>query len=151
RSQGVYGSGSVRSSWRPLREAGAKAREMLIEAAAQQWSVDKAELRAENGAVVSRAGALLSYGSLAEAASKLPVPAEAKLKDPSEYRLIGKPMKRLDTPSKTDGSAQFGIDFRIPGMLYAVIERCPVFGGKPASFDASKTKQTPGVKHVVEV
>ncbi len=95
--------------------------------------------------------ARLTYGSLAEAASKLTVPANPALKDPSQFRLIGKPVKRLDTPAKVDGSAQFGIDVRLPGMLYAVVARCPVFGGKVKSFDATKAKAVPGVKSVVQI
>ena len=95
--------------------------------------------------------ARLTYGSLAEAASKLPVPANPPLKDPAQFRLIGKPIKRLDTPAKVDGSAQFGIDVRLPGMLYAVVARCPVFGGKVTSFDATKAKAVPGVKKVVQI
>lgn len=151
-SQGVYGSASIRTSWEPLRRAGASAREMLIEAAARKWGVDKPLCRAENSVVVNTAtNARLSYGSLAEAASKLPVPASVPLKDPRQFRLIGKPTKRLDTPEKVDGSAVFGIDVRLPGMLYAVIARCPVFGGKVASFDAARAKAVPGVKSVVQV
>ena len=151
-SQGVVGSGSIRSSWESLRRAGASAREMLVEAAARKWGVDKSSCRAENNTVVNTAtNARLSYGSLAEAASKLPVPANVTLKDPQQFRLVGKATKRLDTPSKVDGSAAFGIDVRLPGMLYAVIERCPVFGGKVAGFDATKSKAVPGVKSVLQV
>jgi len=150
--QGVFGSQSIRTSWNTLRKAGASAREMLIQAAAQQWGVDKSQCRAENNTVINTAtNARLSYGSLAEAASKLPVPSTVALKDPSQFRLIGKPTKRLDTHDKVNGSAIFGIDVRLPGMLHAVVERSPVFGGKVASFDASKTKTIPGVKDVVQV
>src|SRR5947209_4965505 len=151
-NQGVVGSGSIRSSWESLRRAGASAREMLIEAAAQKWGVPKSGCRAENNTVVNTANnARLSYGSLAEAASKLPVPADVRLKDPEQFRLVGKATKRLDTPAKVDGSAVFGIDVRLPGMLYAVVARCPVFGGKVASFDAAKAKAVPGVKSVVQI
>jgi len=96
-------------------------------------------------------GRRLSYGALAEAASKLSVPANITLKTPQQFTLIGKPHKRLDTPDKTNGRAQFGIDTRLPGMLHAVVERCPVFGGKVVSFDASKAKAVPGVKQVVQI
>ena len=150
--QGVFGSQSVRTSYDSLRKAGAAAREMLVEAAAAKWGVAPAACRAENNAVVNTANnARLTYGSLAEAASKLTPPASPALKDPSQYRLIGKPVKRLDTPAKVDGSAEFGIDVRLPGMLYAVVARCPVFGGKVKSFDFSKTKAVAGVKGVVQI
>jgi isoquinoline 1-oxidoreductase beta subunit len=150
--QGVVGSASIRSSWTPLRQAGASAREMLIDAAAKKWGVDKSVCRAENNSIVNTtSGVKLSFGSLAEDAAKLPVPANVTLKDPKQFRLIGKATKRLDTPSKVDGTATFGIDVRRPGMQYAVIARCPVFGGKVASFDASKAKTVPGVKNVIQI
>jgi isoquinoline 1-oxidoreductase subunit beta len=150
--QGVVGSQSIRTSYISLRQAGASAREMLIAAAAQKWGVDKSACRAEKSTVVNSAsGARLTYGSLAEAAAKLPVPANVALKDPAQFQIVGKARKRLDTPGKVDGSVTFGIDVRLPSMLYAVIERCPVFGGTVASFDDSKTKATPGVKSVVKI
>jgi isoquinoline 1-oxidoreductase subunit beta len=149
---GAYGSLSIRTSWQPLRQAGAQAREMLLTAAAQKWGVDKSQCRAENSSVVNSASnAKLSYGSLAEAAAKLPVPTGVKLKEPGQYRLIGTSMKRLDTASKVNGTATFGLDVKRPGMLYASLERCPVFGGKVASFDAGKAKAMPGVKNVVQI
>ena len=151
-NQGVVGSQSIRSSWESLRRAGATAREMLIGAAAQQWGVDRAQCRAENNSVVNTStNARLSFGSLAEAAAKQTAPANIALKDPANFRLIGKSTKRLDTPSKVNGQASFGIDVRLPNMQYAVIARCPVFGGKVASFDATKAKAVPGVKSVVQV
>ena len=151
-NQGVVGSQSIRSSWQPLRQAGASAREMLVQAAAQKWGVDKSQCRAENNTVINTAsGARLSYGSLADAASKVSPPANVALKDPSQFRIVGKPTKRLDTPVKVDGSATFGIDVRLPNMQYAVIARCPVFGGKVASFDAAKAKAVPGVKNVIQI
>jgi isoquinoline 1-oxidoreductase beta subunit len=150
--QGVVGSQSIRSSYNSLRQAGASAREMLVEAAAQKWGVDKSACRAEKSTVVNTAsGARLTYGSLAEAAAKLPAPANVALKDPSQFKIVGKSMKRLDTPGKVDGSTTFGIDVRLPNMLYAVVERCPVFGGTVASFDDTKAKATPGVKSVVKI
>ncbi len=150
--QGVFGSASVRSSFDSLRRAGAAAREMLVQAAAQQWGVAASGCRAENNMVVNKAtNARMTYGSLAEAASKLTAPANPALKDPAQFRLIGKPVKRLDTPAKVDGSAQFGMDVRLPGMVYAVVARCPVFGGKVKSFDAAKAKAVAGVKLVVPI
>jgi isoquinoline 1-oxidoreductase subunit beta len=150
--QGVFGSLSIRTSWEPLRKAGATAREMLVGAAAQQWGVDKSQCRAEKNAVVNNAtNARLSYGSLAEAASKLPAPANVALKDPKTFHLIGTSPKRLDTRAKVTGKADYGIDVRVDGMQYAVVERCPVFGGKVASFDAGKAKAVPGVKRVIQI
>lgn len=150
--QGTGGSTSVHSSWEPLRKAGATAREMLIAAAAQKWNVDASECRAENSYVVhSGTKRRASYGSLAEAAAKLQPPTDVKLKDPAEFKVIGKPYKRLDTPEKTNGRAKFGIDQRRPGMYHAVVERCPVFGGKVTSFDGTKAKQVRGVKDVVQI
>jgi isoquinoline 1-oxidoreductase beta subunit len=150
--QGVVGSQSIRSSYNSLRQAGATAREMLVQAAAQKWGVDKSACRAENSTVVNSAtNQRLTYGSLAEAASKLPAPANVALKNPSQFKIVGKPRKRLDTPGKVDGSVTFGIDVRLPNMLYAVVQRCPVFGGTVASFDDTRTKATPGVKKVVKI
>src|SRR3989454_2947412 len=150
--QGTGGSMSIRASWKPLSQAGASAREMLIEAAAQKWGVDKSACRAENGAVINtRTKTRASYGSLAAAAAKMAPPKDVPLKDPQSCKLVGKPTKRLDTPLKTNGRAQFGIDVRVPAMLHAVVARCPVFGGKVATFDDTKAKTVPGVKHVVKV
>jgi len=150
--QGTFGSMSIRTCWDPLRKAGAQAREMLLQAAAQKWGVDKSQLRAENGEVINTSNnARASYGSLAEAAGKLTPPAKVTLKDPKDYKLIGTSPKRLDTPIKVNGTAGFGLDTRVPGMLYAVLARCPVIGGKVASFDDSKAKAVPGVKQVVQI
>ena len=148
------GSGGVASTFTPMRQVGAQAREMLITAAAQQWKAKKRDCRAENGTVVhGPTNRRLSYGELAEAASSLPLvnPDEITLKQPKDFRLIGKPLPRTDVPSKVDGSATFGIDVRIPGMLFAVIARCPFFGGKLQSFDASAAKTIPGVRAVFPV
>jgi isoquinoline 1-oxidoreductase subunit beta len=150
--QGTGGSSSVRSSWDPMRKAGAAARDMLLQAAAAEWKVDKSTCRTENGIIYHDASKRnVTYGTVAKAASKLPVPQNVPLKDPKKYRIIGKSTKRLDTPDKVDGRAQFGIDVRQPAMLYAVVARCPVFGGKVVSFDATKAKAVPGVKTVVEI
>ena len=150
--QGTGGSSSVRSSWDPMRKAGATAREMLLLAAAAEWKVEKSTCRTDSGIIYHDASKRnLTYGTVAKAASRLSVPQDVPLKDPAKYRIIGKPTKRLDTPDKVDGRAQFGIDVQQPAMLYAVVARCPVFGGKVASFDATKAKAVPGVKTVVEI
>ena len=151
--QGVFGSMSVRTSWEPLRKAGATACEMLVQAAAQKWNVAKSQCRAENSTVLNiRTNERVSFGSLAEAAAKLPVPQQnVALKDPTQFKLVGKPQKRMDTPGKVSGKTTFGIDVKVPGMLYATLQRCPVFGGKVKSFDATKTKAVPGVKDVVQI
>jgi isoquinoline 1-oxidoreductase beta subunit len=146
------GSTSTWSEWERLREAGATARAMLIAAAAETWKVDPASCRAENGHVIHTAsGRRLSYGSLAEKASSLTPPQVVTLKDPKDFKLIGRPTKRLDTPEKINGTGVFGLDVKVPGMLVAVVARPPVFGGKVKSFDASRTKAVSRVRHVVEI
>src|SRR5271165_920 len=151
-AQATGGSSGTPTSWNPLRKASATGRAMLIQAAAQKWGVDASQCTAENSEVVhTPTKRRLTYGSLAQAAAKLPVPQDVPLKIPSQYQIIGKPLKRLDTPAKVNGSAQYGIDVRMPGMLYAVIARCPVFGGKVVSFDAAKAKAMPGVKDVIQI
>src|SRR5881628_2190801 len=125
------GSNAIRSSWEPLRKAGATAREMLVTAAAETWKVDRATCRAEQGVVIHvPSRRRLPYGRLAARAASLPVPTEVPLKDPKDFRLVGTRVKRLDTPGKVAGSAQFGIDVKVPGMLIASIERSPVLGGR---------------------
>lgn len=149
--QSTGGSASVRSCWDPMRKAGAQAREMLISAAAQKWNVPRESCKAENSSVVhASSGQTLSYGALASAAGKLPVPDDPPLKN-GGYTIVGKPLPRLDTPAKVNGSAIYGIDFRVPGMKYAALARCPVAGGKVASFDASEAKQMPGVSFVDKI
>src|SRR6201984_2106035 len=146
------GSTTSPAEWERYRKMGALARTMLVSAAAQQWKVDAASCQVEKGVVVHRAtGRRETYGSLANAAAQLPPRAEVKLKDAKSFTLIGKPTRRLDTPSKTNGSAQFGLDVSLPGMLTAVVARPPVFGGKVAKFDASEALKVPGVKAVEEV
>jgi isoquinoline 1-oxidoreductase beta subunit len=145
------GSTSVMEGFDKLRAAGAQARTMLVSAAAQKWGVDAAGCRAQDGVVHGPGSQKATYGELAEAASKLPVPKDVKLKDPKEWRYVGKPTHRLDSPGKIDGTAEYGIDVRLPGMLYAALAQCPVIGGKPAGFDAAKAKSMPGVKHVVAI
>lgn len=150
--QGTGGSTSVRAAWMPLRKAGAQAREMLISAAAQQWQVDRSECRAEQGAVVhTPSRRRVTYGQLVPVAATLPVPEDPPLKDPKDWKIIGTRVPRLDTPAKVDGSAEFGIDVKVPGLLVAVVARCPVFGGKVKSFDATKAQAVPGVRQVVQI
>jgi len=146
------GSTTSPAEWERYRKMGALARTMLVAAAAQQWKVDAASCQVEKGVVLHRAtGQHATYGSLANAAAQLTPPAEVKLKDAKSFTLIGKPTRRLDTPSKTNGSAQFGLDVSLPGMLTAVVARPPVFGGKVAKFDASEALKVPGVKAVEQV
>jgi isoquinoline 1-oxidoreductase beta subunit len=150
--QSTVGSLATRTTWVPLRKAGAEARELLIAAGAQEWNVSPSQCKTENGFVINNAtGARLSFGKLAEKASKLPVPENVQLKDPSQYTIIGKPLKRLDTRDKVTNRAQFGLDARPDGLLYAVLQRCPVFGGKIVSFDATETMKVPGVRDVVQI
>jgi len=150
--QGTFGSQAVRTSWTPMLRTGAAAREMLLQAAAQRWGVEKTQCRAENNTIVNQVtSARLTFGSLAEAAAKLPVPTDITLKDPGQFRIVGKPMKRRDTPVKTNGQAMYALDVKLPGMVHAVVLRSPVVGGKVANFDASKAKAVPGVKDVVQI
>ena len=150
--QGTGGSGSVAGSWMPLRKAGAAARQMFVTAAAQKWNVNPESCTVRSGAVYHGSDKL-TYGELVEAAAKLPIPDFEKvpLKKPEEFQIIGKEVKRKDIPSKTDGSAKFGLDVRVPGMVYAMVERCPAFGGKVKSFDDSKAKAMHGVHDVFEI
>ncbi|MHB8455013.1 MAG: xanthine dehydrogenase family protein molybdopterin-binding subunit [Acidiferrobacterales bacterium] len=146
------GSTAVRAFWMPVRQAGAVAREMLISAAAATWQAPAAECRAENGAVVHRnSGRSLTYGALAEKAASLPVPESVFLKESSEFRLIGTPVPRIDTPAKTAGTAMFGQDVRLPGMLTGVVLCCPVFGGKLSGFESNRARSVRGVRHVFAI
>ena len=143
-------SNSIRSFWDKLREAGASARAMLIAAAAAQWQVDAASCSASNGKVTHAASnRTLTYGELADAAAKLPVPDKPKLKDPKDFTLIGKPLKRNDTPDKSDGKTIYGIDAMVPDMKFATLAQCPVLGGKVKHVDDSAAKKLPGVRQVV--
>ncbi len=144
------GSMSTSSTYTQLREAGATARAMLLAAAAQRWDVDAAELRTEDGKIFRKSKSL-TYGSLADAASKLPVPKKVTLKDPSQFRYLGKPQKRLDAPMKVDGTAKFGIDGRLPGMWFAVIARPPVIGAKVLRIDEAAARAVPGVADVKQI
>ncbi len=145
------GSTSVRDGWEKLRIGGAQVREMLITAAADQWKVDRSTLRAENGMVLGPNGKKATYGQLAAAASKLPVPEKVTLKDPKDFTIVGKRTKRLDTPGKVNGTTEFGIDVKLPGMVYASLEQCPVIGGTVKGYDASKARSMPGVIDVVQI
>jgi isoquinoline 1-oxidoreductase subunit beta len=145
------GSTSVRDAWDGLRKAGAQARMMLVSAAAQEWKIPETDCRAENGRVMGTGGKSMTYGELAEKAGALPVPKEPALKDAKNFRYIGKPVKRLDTPAKVNGTAQYGIDVELPGMLIAALAQCPVLGGKPTAVDDAKAKAMPGVKAVVKI
>jgi len=150
--QGTGGSTSIRSEWQRLMKAGATGRAMLIAAAADIWKVDPASCRAEKGFVIhDETTRKLSYGQLAEKASQLKPPQDVPLKGEKDYKIIGKSMKRLDTPEKINGKAIFGIDVRIPGMLTAVVAHPPVFGGRVKSFSDEKAKAVPGVKTVVQI
>ena len=145
------GSTSIVEGYDKLRVAGAQARTMLVSAAAQKWAVDPSACRASAGAVQGPGGQKATYGELAEAASKLPVPQDVKLKAHKDSRYVGKPVNRLDSPVKIDGTAEYGIDVKLPGMLYASLAQCPVIGGKVASLDDTRAKAMPGVKHVVKI
>src|SRR5881396_1282506 len=150
--QATGGSRSVRAAYTPLRKAGAAAREMLVAAAAETWGVDKSACHADKGAVIhAPSKRVLTYGKLVAKAATVPLPHDVPLKDPKEWKILGTRVRRLDTPPKVDGSAQFGIDVKVPGMLVAVIARSPVFGGKVKSFDAVKAKAVPGVRQVVQI
>ena len=150
--QATGGSTSIRDAWGPMRLAGAGGRDMLVGAAAAEWGVAAADCTTEAGTVIHAAsGRKASYGELAEAAATRQPPAEPRLKDPSQFKLIGRPAARLDIPAKVDGSARFGIDIRLPDMLYAAVKASPVFGGTVKSYDDAAVKSRPGVAAVVEL
>ncbi|WP_027214042.1 xanthine dehydrogenase family protein molybdopterin-binding subunit [Burkholderia sp. WSM2232] len=146
------GSTSIRYAWEPMRRAGATARTLLISAAAQQWQVDAASCHAQAGQVIHAASnRSIGYGQLVEAAAKLPAPQNVPLKNPKDFRIVGTAVKRLDSPEKVDGTARFGLDVRVPDMVYAAIANCPVFGGTLASVDDTHAKKIPGVRQVVKI
>src|SRR6202521_5234323 len=143
-------SNSIRAFWKSLRNAGAGARAMLVQAAAQQWQVEPASCTASNGEVLhADSGRKLSYGELAVAAGSQTPPKQVALKDPKDFKLIGKPLKRFDTPEKASGKAIYGIDAMLPGMKFATVALSPVFGGKIGKVDDSAAKKIPGVQKVV--
>lgn len=143
------GSTSVREGWDKLREAGATARVMLVQAAAAAWGVEPSECRVEGGRVLNAGGDALTYGAVAEAAAKLPVPKDVPLKSPEAFTLIGTPARRTDSAGKVDGTARFGIDVRLPGMLYGALAQPPVLGGSLKGFDKTAAEQMPGVRGIV--
>jgi len=150
--QTTGGSASVRTTWDPMRKAGAAAREMLISAAALTWGVARSSCSAQNGSVVHAASnRKLSYGELAGKAATLPIPSDVTLKQAKDYKIVGQRLARVDTPAKVKGEAGFGIDFRMPGMKHAVLSRCPTIGGKVASFDDKESKRNSGVSYVGKI
>lgn len=150
--QGTGGSMTVSDMWKPLRKAGAQAREMLVATAAERWGVPAAECRVERGVVLHAAsGRRVGYGDLVTDAAKRSVPDEPRLKAQPEYKLIGTSVPNLDTPNKVTGKAMYGIDTRLPGMRFAMIARCPVIGGSMKGYDAAPARAIAGVRDVVEV
>ena len=149
--QATGGSTTVRGHWEVVRTAGAAAREMLVAAAAQRWSVPASQCSTQEGKVVHSSGKSLRYGELVADAAKQAVPAKPMLKDPKDFKIVGTPRKRLDTPSKVDGSAKYGIDAHVPGMLVAVMTRSPLPGAKPGKVDDSKAKAVKGVQQVISL
>src|SRR5947208_16658919 len=146
------GSRGIRDSHQYVRKGGATARVMLVQAAADAWKVPASECSAANSVITHKpTGRTTTYGKVAEAAAKLTPPADVPLKDPKEWKIIGKSVKRLDTIDKVTGAQVYGADLKLPGMLNATIKECPVFGGKVKSFEADKIKSMPGVRHVVKV
>jgi isoquinoline 1-oxidoreductase subunit beta len=150
--QATGNSNAVRASWQPLRQAGATARAMLVTAAAKRWNVDPASCRAQSGEVLHPAtGRSMKYGALAAEAARLPVPDNAVLKRPQDFKLIGTPAKRLDTPAKVNGTAVYGIDVRPPGVKIATLAQSPVFGGRVKSVDDVVAKAVKGVRQIVRL
>ncbi len=143
------GSTSVREAWGKLRTAGAQARAMLVGAAADEWKVDAATLKVADGVISGPNGQQRTFGELAEAAAKRPLPKDAKPKDPSTFTLVGKLQPRVDTPAKLDGTAEYGIDVKLPGMKYAALAQSPVLGGSVKSVDSAAAEKMPGVVKVV--
>lgn len=150
--QTTGGSASIRTTWDPMRKAGATAREMLISAAALTWSVPRSACTALNSQVKHAAsGRSLSYGDLVNKAATLPIPSDVTLKQSKDYKIVGQRLARVDSPSKVKGEAVFGIDFKIPGMKYAVLSRCPVIGGKVSAFDDKDSKKISGVSYMGKI
>src|SRR5208337_3098644 len=146
------GSTSVRAFWEPLRRAGATARSMLVSAAAETWQVGTGSCRTESGEVIHLpTNRKFTYGALADRAAMLPMPNKVPLKDPKDFKLIGKPVKRLDAPDKVNGKAEFGIDVKVLGMKIAAVAACPVIGGKLAHVDDWKAKSVRGVRRVIRL
>ncbi len=149
--QGTGGSTATRSTWEPLRRAGATARLLLIAAAAQRWRIDPAQCRAENGCVLGPEQRSFTYGELVDAAAKLPLPTDIPLKTPQQYKLLGTPARRLDTPAKVNGRARYTIDLQVPGMLIASTLTCPVHGGTLRNIDEGHARSVAGVRDIVRM
>lgn len=152
--QATGGSSSVVNSWEQLRTVGAMARTMLIAAAAKQWKIDPAKCRAEKGVVIGPAGKKATYGALAEAANATKVPEKVALKDAKDFKIIGKPTRRIDAATKVNGAAKYGLDLtrkQLPNLHTALVKHPPVFGARVGKIDASKVTGIPGVTHVVQV
>jgi isoquinoline 1-oxidoreductase subunit beta len=150
--QATGNSNAMRGAWKPLREAGATARAMLVAAAAKRWDLDPKSCRAEDGEVIhTPTSRRLKYGELAAEAAKIPVPTNVALKSPEEFKLIGKPVKRLDAPAKVNGTAIYGIDARPPGLKFATLAQSPVFGGRVRSVDDTAAKAVKGVRQIVRL
>ena len=150
--QATGNSNAIRGAWQPLRQAGATARTMLASAAAKRWNVDPVSCRAQNGEVHHVAtGRSFKYGELAGDAARMPVPTNVVLKQPADFKLIGTPVKRLDTPAKLNGTAVYGIDARPPGVKIATLAQAPVFGGRVKSVDDTAAKAVKGVRQVVRL
>ena len=150
--QTTGGSASIRTTWDPMRKAGAAAREMLISAAALTWHVPRSTCTAENSHIKHAAtGRSLSYGELASKAATLPIPTDLPFKQSKDYKIVGQRLARLDSPAKVKGEAIFGIDFRMPGMKFALLSRCPTIGGKVSAFDDKESKKISGVSYVSKI
>jgi isoquinoline 1-oxidoreductase subunit beta len=150
--QTTGGSASVRTTWDPMRKAGAAAREMLITAAALTWGVPRSSCTAENSRIKHTASnRSLSYGELVSKAATLPIPTDVPLKQSKDYKIVGQRLPRVDSPAKVKGDAVFGIDFRMPGMKFALLSRCPTIGGKVSAFDDKESKKVPGVNYVGKI
>ena len=150
--QTTGGSASIRTTWDPMRKAGAQAREMLISAAALTWGVPRSSCTAETGRIKHAAsGRSLSYGELVGKASTLPIPTDVSLKQGKDYKIVGQRLPRVDSPAKVKGEAEFGIDVRLPGMKFALLSRCPVIGGKVSGFDDKESKKVSGVSYVGKI
>jgi isoquinoline 1-oxidoreductase beta subunit len=150
--QATGNSNAIRGAWQPLRQAGAAAKTMLVAAAAKKWNVDPASCRAQNGEVLHPStGRSIKYGALAADAAAIPVPESVALKQPQDFKLIGTPTKRLDTPAKVNGTAVYGIDVRPPGVKIATLAQSPVFGGRVKSVDDTAAKTVKGVRQIVRL
>lgn len=149
--QATGGSTTVRAHWTPVRQAGAAARQMLVAAAAEQWKVDASSLRTEKSHVIGPGGKKLAYGALVQAAAKQPVPAKPALKARKDFRIMGRHTNRLDSAAKINGTARFGIDAHVDGMLVAVMARAPIAGAKVKSMDESKARAVKGVQKVIQI